>query len=134
MRGLYQRRQPLTQQSLLLALAMPSPTGGEGAVTSAAKEKIRETTKNADQVRRSDGAEESRPEIRLYRSRGDAVRPWHRDGRRPDGREGTGVRQRGHSHAAPAKGRADICLGGGMGRRARRDESQPGDGGRWRAR
>ena len=36
--------------------------------------------------------------------------------------------------AAPAEGGADLRLGRGMGRRARRDESQPRDGGRRRAR
>src|SRR3984893_5470190 len=60
--------------------------------------------RNADQVRRVDGAEKSWPEIRIYRSRGDAVRLWHWNGRGPDGRERTGLRQRGRRHASRAEG------------------------------
>ena len=36
--------------------------------------------------------------------------------------------------AASPEGGADLCLGRGLGRRSRRDEPQPRDGGRWRAR
>ena len=36
--------------------------------------------------------------------------------------------------AARPQGGSDLCLGRGLGRRTRRDESQPRDGGRWRAR
>ena len=91
-------------------------------------------TYNADQLRTADGPEEPRPEIQLRRPRGDAVRLWHRHGCRPDGRAGARLRQRGHAKPAVVEGGADLRVRRGLGSRPRRDESEPRDGGRWRAR
>ncbi len=107
---------------------------GRGRSNERRQERVERKAKNADQVRRADGAEKSRPEIRLHRSRGDALRLRHRHGRRPDGRKRARVRQRSRRHAAPAESGADFCVGRGVGRGSRRDESQPRHGGGRRAR
>ena len=89
---------------------------------------------HADQLRTTDGAEKSRPEIRLWRSRGDALRLRHRHGQRSHGREGTRLRQRDRRRSAAAEGGADLRVRRRLGRGSGRDEPQPRDGGRRRAR